>query len=393
MFLEFFLLLRRVAIPVSLGEWLSFLQALDQGLHHSSLTHFYRLCKACCIKHEKHFDHFDQCFAYYFRGTQKLDMPTLKKDFESWLQSAQLPKHLSADERSKLGSWSRQRLLRELENRIKEQKERHDGGSKWVGTGGTSPFGHSGYNPQGIRVGGESGHRRAVHVAADRKFANLSSDLVLATRQMSLALKKLRVLAQVGAADELDIDSTIAATARNAGDIDLVWRKNRENNLKLIMLMDVGGSMTPFAQLSARLFSAASAGMHFKAFDYYYFHNSPYEFLYTDMEREEKIATEDFLQRHSKDCAVIWVGDAAMSPYELFSVGGSVDYYHHNSRPGMEWIDAINAKFAASVWLNPLPRDYWTAQTTHAIAQQITMFPLTIDGLEAAVKCLRKGLS
>lgn len=392
MFLDFFFLLRQAQLPVSLTEWLCFLEALKMGLHDLSLSKFFRLARATCIKHEKNFDLFDQCFAYYFGFVDDLELPEISKDFENWLKNAKLPKTLSDEARNQLEKWSRERLMEELKKRLNEQTERHDGGNKWVGTGGTSPFGHSGYNPQGIRVGGQSGHKRAVHVASQRKFANLSSNLIIDTRQMSLALKKLRQLARIGSQEELDIDGTLEATANNAGDIELKFQRNRENSLKLILLMDVGGSMTPFTRLSEKLFSAASQSLHFKTFSFYYFHNCPYEFLYTDIEQEKKVSTSDVLQKHPKDSVVIWMGDAAMSPYELLSVGGSVDYFHHNERPGIEWLNEIASRFQANIWLNPLPQEYWTAQTTHAIASQLSMYPLTLDGLEDGVRDLKRQI-
>jgi hypothetical protein len=280
-------------------------------------------------------------------------------------------------------------LREQFEARMKEQKERHDGGNRWVGTGGTSPFGHGGQHPSGVRVGGQGGGRSAVQVASDRRFRNLRSDLVLDVRQIGVALRQLKRLSREGMPEELDLEESIDATARNAGDLELVFRPERKNNVKLLLLMDVGGSMTPYTKVCERLFSAAHAAKHFKAFKYFYFHNCPYDTLYTDMARREGRPTREVLNSLDKSWCCILLGDAAMHPYELSMPGGAINYYYNNSEAGIQWLARIAESLPRSVWLNPEPVRYWEMPSIRMIQEVFDMFPMSLDGLGRAVSSLR----
>jgi hypothetical protein len=279
-------------------------------------------------------------------------------------------------------------LLRELEKRLREQTGQHNGGSYWIGTGGTSPFGHSGTHPSGIRIGGESGGRRAVQVAAERRFRNYRSDLTLDVRQTKLALRRLRQFSRIGLEDELDLPNTIDATCRNSGELELKWRRRRKNTVKVLLLMDAGGSMEPLAQLCSQLFSAARSSTHFKDLQYYYFHNCIYGRLYRDIERQDVVSTEHLLRTLEPDYKVILVGDARMSPYELTERYGAISYYEQNEIPGFVWLKRFSEHFTHAVWLNPESHNYWYDYSTRAIAKLFPMYPLTLEGLEQAVRKL-----
>lgn len=366
-------------------------EALGHGLANESLTGFYHLCRAVCVKHEAQFDLYDQCFAEYFRGAAA--NIAIREVVLEWLENPVAMRELTDEERARLAALTLSALRRSFEDRLREQTERHDGGKRWVGTGGTSPFGQGGTNPAGIRVGDAAGGggRSAVQVAADRQFENLRSDRVLDTRQIGVALRRLRRLARDGAPEELDLDATVDATARNAGEIEVVFHPSRKNTVKLLLLMDVGGSMTPHAQLCERLFSAAHAATHFKAFRSYYFHNCPYDRLYTDIARREGAPTGTVLRDldHTWYCVV--VGDAAMAPYELTLEDGVLDYFSRNTTTGLTWLKRIAERFPRSVWLNPEPQRYWGLPSTAIIRQVFDMFPLTIDGLDLSIERLRRA--
>jgi uncharacterized protein with von Willebrand factor type A (vWA) domain len=340
-----------------------------------------------CVKTEAHFDLYDQCFAAYFKGVEI--EAAVKDEIMEWLQNPVLPRELTPEEVAKLEALDFDELRRQFEERMAEQKERHDRGNRWVGTGGTSPFGHGGQNPAGVRVGGEGGGRSAVQIASERRFRNLRHDLTLDVRQIGVALRQLRRLTREGRRDELDIDGTIDETARNAGDLELVFQAERKNNVKLLLLMDVGGSMTAYTRLVERLFSAAHGASHFKAFKHYYFHNCPYGTLYTDMARRKGTPTKEVLEGLDKTWCCIMVGDAAMHPYELSMPGGAIDYFHNNVESGEKWLSQIAEALPRSLWLNPEPVKYWNMPSIRIISEIFDMFPLTLDGLGKAVAALR----
>src|SRR3990167_268140 len=313
MFFDFFFDLRRAKLPVSLAEWMTLLMALAKGQIHS-LDDFYCVSRALLIKRETQFDLFDRVFLSHFK-----DMPfpvPLLDELKDWLATPIARREFSTEELAALQKLPLDEMMRLLEERLKEQKERHDGGGKWIGTGGTSPFGHSGYNPQGIRIGGQSTSRSAVKVAAERRFRNYRSDLILDTRQMKVALKKLRFLRREGALCDLDLDLTIDKTCKGGGAIDLVFKPEARNDMRVLLLMDVGGTMDPYAMLVSQLFSAAHASSHFKDFQFFYFHNCVYSHVYTDMARFKKIPTTDIFRKYSDKYRLIVVGDAAMHPGE-----------------------------------------------------------------------------
>ncbi|MCB9529128.1 MAG: VWA domain-containing protein [Myxococcales bacterium] len=386
MFLSFFYLLRQAGLPVSSREWLTFIEALAKGLVAADLYRFYALARATLVKDEKHYDLFDQCFTHHFAGAKPPD--AFVKALDQWLQEPLPVPALSEEELAQLQTHDLDELRRLFEERMREQDERHDGGSKWIGTGGTSPFGHSGQNPAGIRVGGEGGGRRAVQVAAKRRFREYRSDVVLETRQLGIALRKLRKLGRDGRRTEVDIDATIDATARNAGDIDIVMSPPRENRLKVLLLMDVGGSMDPFARLVSRLFSAAHQATHFREFHAFYFHNCVYGKVYRDALMLDGMSTEELMRWLQPETRLIFVGDAHMAPYELTEVGGAIDYWHHNPITGLDWLRRLAAHFHRQAWLNPIDERWWAHPTIQTIKGVFPMFQLTLEGLEEAVEHL-----
>ncbi len=385
MFTDFFYLLRKRHVPTSITEWMTLMEALAGG-YIRNLDEFYFLARAILVKSESYYDQYDIAFQEYFRG---IETPAeILEQVLEWLSQPLESRFLSEYEQSLLASMNLRELLEELEKRLKEQTSQHDGGSYWIGRGGTSPFGHSGYHPSGIRIGGEGGSRSAIQIAQERRFRNYRSDLTLDVRQMKLALKGLRQLSRIGSEDELDLDNTIKAIARNAGELEFIWQRSRKNAAKLLLLMDVGGSMDPFAELCSQLFSAANSSSHFKDFQYYYFHNCVYDNLYRDIERREAISTEHLLRTLEPDYKVLLVGDARMGPYELKEVYGAIDYDERNETPGIVWLQRIAGHFTHSVWLNPDEPRFWIAYTVQLIAKLFPMYPLTLEGLGQAVKKL-----
>lgn len=386
MFLDLFYTLRHAGVPVSVTEWMTLMEALDGGHAASSLTKFYYLARAILVKSETYFDQFDQAFAHVFKDAE---MPAnIRDEIMEWLQD---PKNRMVLDKAALEAMEHldlEELRQKLEERLKEQTERHDGGSRWIGTGGTSPFGHSGAHPSGIRIGGQGGGGMAVQIAAARMFRNYRTDVTLDVRQIKVALKKLRQFKREGPEDELDIEATIDKTCKDGGEIQLVFTRERKNNVKLLLLMDSGGSMNPYARLVDRLFSAANQVNHFRDLQAYYFHNCVYQELYTDIRQYEAESTATVLQNLDSDYKVIFVGDACMATSELFARGGAIDYYYHNETAGIEWLQRINDHFRYCVWLNPMPRRGWIHPTVSAIGKLMPMFPLTIDGLDEAVKAL-----
>ncbi len=385
MFTGFFYTLRKYKVPVSITEWMVLMETLDLGYAWSSLTDFYHLARSILVKSETFFDQYDLAFQDFFHGIETPE--GIRDEVLDWLKNPLNKLSLTPAEVAEIERMDLDELMRLFEERLREQKEAHHGGSKWIGTGGTSPFGHSGYHPGGIRVGGESRHRSAVQVAGERRFKNYRSDVTLDVRQIKVALKKLRHLTRVGEADELDMDGTIDKTCKNAGEIELVWQKSRKNSVKLLLLMDVGGSMTPHTRLCSRLFTAAHQATHFRDFQHYYFHNCIYDKLYTDIERHEDVATASLLQVLPGDYKVILVGDASMAVSELISPHGAIYYQDMNETPGIEWLKRIADHFTHSVWLNPEPYN-WGHPTISTIGHIFPMFRFTLDGLDEAIEKL-----
>lgn len=390
MLLSFLLTLRAAGLKVSLSEFLALLELLARGFPVYSLPDFYQVARLSLIKDETQYDRFDAAFAAYFKGVEAITGEQLGSVPEAWLQQ-QLMRLLSDEERARIRSLGGfEQLIDTLRQRLQEQTEAHHGGNKWIGTAGTSPFGHSGIHPEGIRIGGEGRNRRAVKVWERREFRNLDDRQTLGTRHLQLALRRLRRFARQGAAQELDLAGTIAATARNAGQLQLQMVAERHNSTRLLLLMDVGGSMDPHVRLCEPLFSACRS--EFKHLEYYYFHNCIYESLWKDNARrhEQRVATIDVLHRYTADYKVIIIGDAMMSPYEIVERGGSVE--HWNEEPGQQWIERLTASFPHLAWLNPEPEHAWSHASSVGILRTLIgpqrMHPLTLDGLDAAIRSL-----
>ncbi len=390
MFVDFLFALRQFGVKVSTHEWLALAEALSKGLHDSSLDGFYRLARCVCVKELSQFDAFDQAFLSYFKDVA-FDATQITDDLLDWLRNPKQFPELTDEQKKVLQNLDLDALRKMFEERLKEQKERHDGGNRWIGTGGTSPFGHGGYHPGGLRIGGPGGGRSAMQVAEQRKYKDYRKDLVLDVRQLEVALRGLRELGRAGAEEELDMDETIDRTGRNAGDLEIVFRAPRRNRVKLILLMDVGGSMDPYAALVSRLFTAASRSGRFAKFRSYYFHNCIYENVYEDARFEQPISTEDLLAGASRDEKVVIVGDALMHPAELLHAGGAIYYYHNNPTAGIDWLRKINNHFRRAVWLNPEPKDYWPQTTIQAVQTVFPMWELTVSGMEQAVEYLVRG--
>jgi len=395
MFINFFYLLRSYGVPVSITEWMTLMEALSQGMAFSSLYGFYCLARSILVKSESHYDNYDLAFQHYFNGietTEDLIEKALK-----WLEHALPPLRISPDERKIFQKWDLNELRRQLEQRLKEQKGEHHGGSKWVGTGGRSPFGHSGYHPAGIRIGGESLNKSAVKVAAERRFKGFRADETIGVRQFEVALRKLRQLSSKveGPRDELDIDETIQSTADKGGLLHLVWSRSRKNTVKVALLMDSGGSMVPYTRLCSQLFTALNRSTHFKDLRFYYFHNCIYERIFLDPAcyLRNSIKTEDLLHQLGPEYKTIVVGDASMAPSELTMINGAIDWNLSNSEPGIMWLQRIAAHFNHVVWLNPIPAENWRwtegSYTIALIKDVIPMFDLTLEGLDNAIRKLK----
>ena len=393
MLVRFFTDLRAGGVPVTLPEFLSLLEGLEARLAALAPEDFYYLARAALVKDERHFDRFDRVFAEHFAGAEKLFEQLAATLPADWLK--QLTERLLTEEEKRqvasLGGW--EKLLQALQQRLREQQGRHEGGNKWIGTAGTSPFGNQGYNPEGVRMGqAGSRHRRAVKVWDAREYRNLDGGRELGTRNIKMALRRLRRFAREGAPEELDLDGTIHATARNAGILDLRMQAERRNAVKLLLLLDVGGSMDPHVQICEELFSAARA--EFKHLEYFYFHNFPYERVWKDNHRRFNVITETrtLLRTFNSDYRVVLVGDATMSPYEIEQPGGSVE--HWNEEAGRVWMQRIASHFPRLVWLNPEPEERWKWTPSIGITRELTggrMYPLTIDGIDRAMYELRRG--
>lgn len=385
MFVDFFYHLRSFGLKVTITEWLSLMRALAEGHGRADLTVFYHLARSLTVKRETDYDAYDRAFASFFKDLETVD---LTEELLEWLDNPILP-DISDEDREKIKLFDLDGLKKRFNELLEEQNERHDGGNRWIGTGGTSPFGHGGEHPAGIRVGGEGGGRSAVQVAGSRRFRNLRSDRILDTRQIGVALRRLKRLDKDDGPEELDLDLTIDESARNGGEIDLVFAPPRRNRIKLLLLMDVGGSMDPYTLLCERLFSAAHAASHFKKFEYRFFHNCVYERLYTDISRWQGELTSEVLKRLDQTWSIIFVGDAWMGPYELTHSGGAIDYDYNNSTTGLSWLRRIRERVPNSIWLNPESRSRWNAPTIQLIHTVFPMFELTLDGLTEAIDVLR----
>ncbi|MFJ5381518.1 VWA domain-containing protein [Cupriavidus sp. CER94] len=391
MLIDFFFSLRHAKLPVSVKEYLTMLEALRAQVISPSIDEFYYLSRMTLVKDEKHFDKFDQTFAAYFKGVESLvdwksDIPL------DWLQKT-LERELSAEEKARIEAMGGlDKLMERLKQLLEEQKEKHEGGNKWIGTGGTSPFGHGGYNPEGIRIGGPSkGNRTAIKVWESRAYKDYDDQVELGTRNIKVALRRLRRFAREGADTELDLDDTIHSTAANAGMLDIKLRPERHNKVKVLMLMDVGGSMDDHIKRVEELFSATKT--EFKHLEYFYFHNCLYDYVWKNNRRRhaEKIATWDLMHKYTPDYKVIFVGDATMSPYEILQPGGSVEY--NNPEAGAVWLNRMIEQFPRFVWLNPEPEGLWQYRQSITVINQIMknrMYPVTLAGLEEAMKVLSK---
>ncbi len=391
MLINFFFGLKEAGVPVSIKELLVLLEALERNLVFADIDEFYVLSRVCLVKDEKYFDRFDRAFGLYFRDLQSLDDVIEALIPDEWLR-AQFSKYLSEEEKQKIESLGGlEKLIEEFKKRLEEQKKRHEGGNKWIGTGGTSPFGHSGYNPEGIRIGGAGRNKSAVKVWERRDFKNLDDTLELGTRNIKVALRRLRRFARTGAADQLDLDDTIRSTARNAGYLDLKMVPERHNAVKLLLFFDIGGSMDPYIHLCEELFSAARS--EFKHMEYFYFHNFIYETVWKNNFRrhQERTPTLDILHKYSADYRVVFIGDASMAPYEIVQPGGSIE--HWNEESGEVWFRRIRDTYNKVVWLNPVAEKDWKFTQTINYTQKLTenhMYPLTLKGLEEAMRYLSK---
>lgn len=392
MLIEFFLKLRQGGVPSSIKEFLILIAALEKQIAFGSVEEFYHLARTCLVKDEKFFDRYDLVFAAYFKGVVGIDAAAAVIP-EDWLRKL-VEKNLSDEEKKliqSLGGWDK--LMETLKKRLEEQKGRHQGGSKWIGTGGTSPFGAYGYNPEGIRIGQhESRNRRAVKVWDQREFKNLDDSVELGTRNIKVALRKLRKFARTGAPEVLDMEDTIRSTAKNAGWLDLKMVPERHNAVKVLIFFDIGGSMDDHVRVCEQLFSATRT--EFKHLEYFYFHNFLYERVWKDNRRRvtEKMATWDVLHTYPHDYKVIFVGDATMSPYEITYPGGSVE--HSNEEPGALWLQRALSVYSQAIWLNPQPEAVWNYHESIAITRELMggrMFPLTLEGLERGMRLLSRS--
>ena len=390
MFLEFFKLLRLHGLKISLDEWLTLIDALDKGMADNSLMEFYYLCRNILIKSETEYDKFDQAFAEYFKGIESVD--EIPDGLKEWLSQGELERLLED-----MPDWAKEydleTLRRMFKERLQEQTEKHDGGNYWVGTGGTSPFGHGGYNPAGIRVGGTGRHKSAIQIAGERNFRDFRQDNELDTRQFQMAFRKLRQFSSRvdSAKTELDIDATIDATCENAGMLKLVYDKPRKNTVKLLLLMDSDGSMRTYSKLCSQLFQAVNQSTHLKDLKIYYFHNCIYDYLYTDpyIIDGRWIETDWVFKNLGSDYKVIIVGDAAMSSYELTARGGNINRYAWNNEPGIDWLKRFKRSYDKVIWLNPIKESRWThawgARTISMVREIFPMFELTLNGLDKGI--------
>ena len=391
MFTEFFLKLREANVPATLREYLTLLEALDEDVANTGIDEFYYLSRSALVKDERNFDKFDRVFGEYFKGVEALGEVLFSEIPEEWLRQ-EIEKVLSPEERAQLDKMGWEKLMKTLRDRLAEQQGRHQGGSKWIGTGGTSPFGAYGDHPEGIRIGQRDGRRgSAVKVWDKREYKNLDDSVIIGTRNIKVALRRLRQFVRDGADTELDLDHTIHATADNGGWLDVRMRPERHNKIKVLLLMDVGGSMNVHVKTCEELFSAARS--EFKDLEYFYFHNCVYEGLWKDNDRRhtERMATWDVIHTYPADYKLIFVGDATMSPYEVAYPGGSVE--HWNEEPGGVWMNRLLNVYSSAIWLNPEPETNWVYAQSNRMIQELLgerMYPLTLAGLETGMKYLAR---
>ena len=392
MLINFFMTLKQERLPVSFTELFSLLECLKQNVVFAHVEDFYYLSRMCFVKDEKNFDKFDIAFGKYFENVDAINDLAMYQIPDDWLRK-QMESMLSDEEKASIDALGGlDKLMEEFRKRMEEQKKRHEGGNKWVGTGGTSPFGAYGYNPEGIRIGQEGGRNgSAVKVWDKRNYRDLDDSVEIGTRNIKMALRRLRKFARTGAEEELDISDTISSTAKNAGLLDIKMVPERHNSVKVLLFFDVGGSMDPHVKLCEELFSAART--EFKHLKYFYFHNFIYESVWSKSIRRhaETTSTFDILHKYSKDYKVIFVGDATMAPYEVTHVGGSIE--HYNDEAGAVWIKRLTDVFDNVVWINPTPKDFWEHSYSIEVVRELVedrMFPLSVKGLEEAMTLLTK---
>tara|TARA_B110000858_G_scaffold195960_1_gene253576 strand:- start:28741 stop:29919 length:1179 start_codon:yes stop_codon:yes gene_type:complete len=392
MLINFFMTLKEERLPVSFTELFSLLECLKKNVIFANVEDFYYLSRMCFVKDEKNFDKFDIAFGKYFENVEAINDLEMYQIPDDWLRK-QMESMLSDEDKAKIEALGGlEKLMEEFRKRMEEQKKRHEGGNKWIGTGGTSPFGAYGYNPEGIRIGQKEGRNgSATKVWDKRSYRDLDDSVEIGTRNIKMALRRLRKFARTGAADELDISDTISSTAKNAGLLDIKMVPERHNSVKVLLFFDVGGSMDPHVKLCEELFSAART--EFKHLKYFYFHNFVYESVWTKSVRRhaETTSTFDILHKHSKDYKVIFVGDATMSPYEVTHVGGSIE--HYNDEAGAVWLKRLTDVFDNVVWINPTPKDHWAYSYSIEVVKELVedrMFPLSVKGLEEAMTLLTK---
>ena len=392
MFIRFLHQLKEAGVPVSIREYLDFLAGLDKGITNLNTDSFYHFARASLVKDERHYDRFDRTFSEFFEGALKKGGEILNNIPEEWIKNA-LQKNLTKEDKEKidsLGGWDK--LLETLKERLKDQKKRHQGGNKWIGTGGTSPFGSGGYNPEGIRIGNEGKRQgKAVKVWEKRLWTNFDDKKTLGIRDIRIAVRRLRHFARTGTPDEFDLNGTISATANNGGYLDVKMVPERKNRVKLLLFLDVGGSMDPYVEACEELFSASKS--EFKDLEHFYFHNCPYEILWKNNPRssEDIISTWDIIRKYGSDYRVLFVGDASMSPYEVAYAGGSIE--HWNEESGATWLDRITSHFDSVAWLNPENKKIWNSSASNKMIREIfdeRMYELNLSGIEAAMKKLSR---
>ncbi len=391
MLIEFFYTLRKHKVKTSITEFLDLMNVLKSKIVYADMEEFYSISRAVLVKDESQFDHFDVAFAEYFKGVEAINLFD-ESIPDEWLRKS-IEKLLSDEEKEKVKSLGGlDELMKTLKERLEEQKKRHEGGSKWIGTGGTSPFGADGYNPEGVRIGQEKNRNfSAVKVWDKRQFKNLSNDVELGTRNIKVALRRLRKFARTGSSEELDVSNTISSTARNAGYLDIKMAPERHNAIKLLLFFDVGGSMDPYIQQCEELFSAAHT--EFKHIEFFYFHNCIYEGVWKDNQRryDSIIDVYSIIHKYGADYKVVFVGDATMGPYEITYPGGSVE--HWNEEAGSVWMQRVLNHFDYCIWLNPQAEAYWNYHASIQIIKQLMqnkMYPLTLDGITNGIKALLK---
>ena len=391
MLVNFFHVLKDTGVPVTPRELLDLLEAMEQRLAFGDMDDFYSLSRAILVKDEKYYDRFDRAFGLHFQDLEALDDVIEAMIPDDWLRS-EFMKQLSEEDKAKIESLGGlEELIEKFKERLEEQKKRHSGGNKWIGTEGISPFGNDGYHPEGIRVGGESKNKRAVKVWDRRDFKNLDDSVELGTRNIKIAMRRLRKFARTGATEELDLDDTIKSTARNAGLLDIKMVPERHNAVKVLLFLDVGGSMDPHVKVCEELFSAART--EFKHLEYFYFHNFIYDSVWKNNIRRfnERTSTLDLMHKYAHDYKVVFVGDASMSPYEIMQPGGSVE--HWNEESGELWMRRLRETYEKCIWINPVPEDEWEYTQSIAITRQLMegkMYPLTLRGLEDGMSFLSK---